>query len=514
MTKREVTLSSSGGNLNEKAPEVVHPTDPVDQIGIPAALPLTTDDPNFDPDWDWTIDEPHDLFALTKTGVQAFENVRLPYFSDNGPAANDFNSDVPGVRDILPEDGWVLLFRDFGTPDRGAVFPRFILYNRFRGLLRLFYFNPYFPEAFTYGVVTLQRQSASKPFGLLTFTDLVNATLSDFDPDQKERFVGRLEPITWNYADFMVVGFEPNLPDDARFEFEVRGVRESDISLEGDLTLDQVLKKTNLSGAKSGGSGSALDIGEKSAGLFKNLGSLKEALTKSVGADKLENVSLAGMSGLVSAGIALFKLFLGGNKSKQTQLMHFKGDIKLTGTIHLEGAIGSFLLRVPGARHLGSTDLPFYDKPLGVFNLRSKPVIDVKIVMELDKCRNTSDVGPKTLELPFPKQHRHTLRRPQVIVNPDAGLKAEVAAGYVRRTGVVDFSRPDGADGFFAISRIRTVIDRLRGPANCDDAGPEIQQRKVAIRLMVTPEEEAPDFTPVSIVKLYPTKYAEPTVET
>ncbi|HSM56289.1 MAG TPA: hypothetical protein VK879_09055 [Candidatus Sulfomarinibacteraceae bacterium] len=495
----------------EKAKKGGVPGTPL-ELKIPSALPLTTDDPNFDPDWDWTVDEPHDLFALTQNGVQIFENVRLPYYTDSGPAADDFNSDVPGVRDILAEDGWVLLSRDFGTPERGAVFPRFILYNRFRGLMRLFYFNPHFPEAFTYGVVTLQKQSASDPFGLLTFTDETNTTLSDFDSERTEVFIGRLEPVSWNYADFLVVGFDPELPDDARLQFEIAGVRESEIALEGNLSLNQVLDKTNLVASKSGELGSALALGEKTASGFKNLDGLKEAIKKSVGEEKLENVSLADMSNLVSAGIALFKMFLGGNKPKQTQVLKFKGELDLSGTIRLQGAIGSFLLRVPGARHLGNTDLPFYDKPLGVFNLRSKPSVDLKIIMEVTKCRNTGKVGPKILTLPFPKRHQHKLRRLQVIVNPEAGLKAELAVAFVRPNGTLDFAQSAGPDGYFALSKLPPAVDILKGPGNCDDPGPVVQERKVAIRLTITPEETVPDFTPITIVKLYPSEYASEVV--
>lgn len=486
-------------------PDKVFPTKPA-QIKIPSTIPLTSDDPNFDPDWDWTLDEPHDLFALTQSGLRVFENVRLPYFADTGPAADDFNNDAPGVRDILPEDGWVLLYRDFGTPERGASFPRFILYNRFRGLLRLFYFNPHFPEAFTYGVVTLEKQSASGPFGLLTFTDEAHPTLDDFDPERREVFIGRLEPVTWNYADFVVAGFDPDLPDDARFEFEIAGVRESDITLEGNLTLDQVLDKRNLLASKSDGLGNVVEVGEKTGGFFKGLDGLKSAIEKTVGEDKLDDVSLGDMSNLVSAGIALFKLFLGGSKPKQTQVLKFKGDLDLSGTIKLQGGIGSFLLRVPGARPLGSTDLPFYDEPLGIFNLRSKPAINVKIVMEMTKCRNTGPVGPKILELPFPRRHVHQLKRPDIVINPHAGFKAEVEAAYVRRNGSLDFASASSG-GYFGISRIRAITDRLGGPGNCEDPQPEVHERRVAIRLNITPDEPPADFTPVSLVKLYRAAY-------
>src|SRR5215204_4090848 len=86
-------------------------------------------DPNRDPNWDWTQDVTYTLVTTTRT----YEHVRLPYFSGSGPAAAALN--VPDGRDIRREDGWRLLLRDFGP---GAEQAFFILYNRNRGILRVF----------------------------------------------------------------------------------------------------------------------------------------------------------------------------------------------------------------------------------------------------------------------------------------------------------------------------------------------------------------------------------------
>ena len=55
----------------------------------------------------------------------------LPYFKSESPAGKDFWSDVEGGRDMNPEDGWVCVFRDFGTPERPQSYPFFILYNKY-----------------------------------------------------------------------------------------------------------------------------------------------------------------------------------------------------------------------------------------------------------------------------------------------------------------------------------------------------------------------------------------------
>lgn len=90
--------------------------------------PLMPNDPNFDPNWDWTLNERYDLYVLGANGIISYPNIDLPYFSIYGPAGEKFHNDTTGVRDIYPRDGWVLLFRDFGTPTRGVPIPNFILY--------------------------------------------------------------------------------------------------------------------------------------------------------------------------------------------------------------------------------------------------------------------------------------------------------------------------------------------------------------------------------------------------
>ena len=67
-------------------------------------------------------------------------NVLLPYYASTGPAAAELN--ISGDRDILPSQGWVLVVRDFGSGGAPPTsLPYFILYNKYRGLLRLFYWS-------------------------------------------------------------------------------------------------------------------------------------------------------------------------------------------------------------------------------------------------------------------------------------------------------------------------------------------------------------------------------------
>jgi hypothetical protein len=124
-------------------------------------------DSRWDPNWDWTQNSIYTLYIRSDVGEYEVD-VRLPYYSDEGPAHDDFNNDEPGYRDIYLEDGWVCILRDFGSPDLHRYIPYFILYNRFKGILRLFYYCP--DEKGSYSVVFLRNQIPEKqPYGLFTF---------------------------------------------------------------------------------------------------------------------------------------------------------------------------------------------------------------------------------------------------------------------------------------------------------------------------------------------------------
>src|SRR6266576_402661 len=61
--------------------------------------------------WDWTV--PVSQLVYINDGGVVARAVSLPYFAFDGFATT---LNVPTGPDILPTNGWVLLFRSFGTP--------------------------------------------------------------------------------------------------------------------------------------------------------------------------------------------------------------------------------------------------------------------------------------------------------------------------------------------------------------------------------------------------------------
>ena len=106
---------------------------------------MTDSDPNRDSNWRWYEyqGEGYDLYAASGTsgnGIITYLNKQLPFFSPNSPAGVKlYNPDTQNA-DMYPEDGWVLLKRDFGTPGNAPLMPYFFLYNKARGILRYVFF--------------------------------------------------------------------------------------------------------------------------------------------------------------------------------------------------------------------------------------------------------------------------------------------------------------------------------------------------------------------------------------
>ena len=497
-------------------------------------------DPNFDPNWAWIENKRYNLYYRGVSGIVEQPNVNLPYFSSSGPT-KIFHSDIPGVRDIAPQDGWVLLFRDFGTPTRPAEPPRIILYNRYRGILRLFYYNSHFSETFTYGVVALSWQSISlsRGFAAFTFNDFLHHTLDDFDKDRTEGCISKLEPFQWSYADFSIVGYDPVLPDDAKFSFQIKGFRVGEIELSGEEKLVQVVDEANVGFSLD----KAVNIAQSAYKQYKDInGVIKDLSTVVDKANKksreegtplpwyipmlasfVQNPGVTQYAPWLGAAAVVFQGIVGA--TNQPQPIRFEGQLSLEGQIIFRSDIISFLMGVPGAKHLGQDreNLPFYDKPLGIFNLVTRPEIvytnarGARIV----KCGNIGTDDSR-------EYWTATYGDIEVITNPNAG-SISFEAALVPFPDAPDFVVSSSANGYFPIKdyddnlfifeetsceyigrkigQLKTANWPLWKEVNPDFRGYVPLRRNVSIRVTVTTENPQVNFVPITFIKSYIPRY-------
>jgi hypothetical protein len=323
--------------------------------------------------WDWTIPVAQTVYLNGSSGIVA-RAVNLPYYDVEGFATN---LNIPGSVDVFPSDGWELLYRSFGNPSCGVNVPYFILYNRFNGLLRLFFYNHITDQTFSSGEITLAETSGS-------LTPLSATPLLSFDggdPTHPLMTVDSVGPDAWSYADFSVTFFDPSPVRDATLEFKIDGVTSTNLHIDGNLTLDQVLSNAHVSGTVDlTGAVKAADSNYRTFTAAQT--DLNKAANSSANRGQwwVPVVSTlakgANLASTVSAVAGFIESFIGGGKT-QAPPMHFQGQIQATGTLTTVVNLTQLIMRVPGAPHSNLNDdaLPFNDLPLGVFQANI-PVVD------------------------------------------------------------------------------------------------------------------------------------------
>jgi hypothetical protein len=209
----------------------------------PIAPVVPPQDANSDPPWDWTEDVEYRLYITLADEA----TVHLPYFDPMGPAGAALHTGGADV-DIYPEDGWVLVARDFGTETHEVTLPYFILYNKYRGILRLFFYHT-FSAPFTYGLVKLEQQVSEKAAALFTFGE-ATYFVDDFDENLSQEAIVLLGYRQWCYADFVILGYDPALPTDATLVFTLSGVEETELQVSGEFNLTQVIEQASISGKR------------------------------------------------------------------------------------------------------------------------------------------------------------------------------------------------------------------------------------------------------------------------
>ncbi|NMO21059.1 hypothetical protein HPC49_29035 [Pyxidicoccus fallax] len=387
---------------------------------------LPPGDPNLSPTWDWTvIGAGHTMYYSPNGGTPIpLNNVQLPFFTSGHPLATD-------EKDMYPEDGWMLVYRDFGTPTSAPAMPFFALYNKYKGTLRFMYYNA---GNFAYSAyrAELSFRNTAATGGLMTFTDTAKATLADYDKAKQDDFMGRMAINQgWAWADFTLFGYDPNAHPDAKLHLELHGLNISDVQLEGQLNLNQVIDSSAPATSNTNAFSSLLAAYNAGHKYYKDVNAQKAALQARVNKE-LQNpaadpwwVSVAQQflgSSVVSAApyigamIGFVKFFIGGKtKPARREPMNFEGALKMTGTITTAQQIdmGDFALST------GPTAPDFYRPvqpiPWGVFNLTDKPTMLVSgyasgCYDDYGKILYCEEAGD------------YALAPPAYVVNPNAGL--------------------------------------------------------------------------------------------
>ncbi len=408
-------------------------------------------DPNLDPAWDWTVSGAGHTMYYSVNGATPtrLDHVQVPFYTTGHPLATD-------EKDMYPEDGWMLAYRDFGTPTDAPAMPFFALYNRYRGTLRVMFYNA--PTiAYTAYRVELSFRNTAAAGALLTFSDPQKTLTTDYDRSKTEAFMGRMAQLRgWAYADFTVFGYDPSLHVDAKLHLDLSGIDESKVVLNSTkFTLSEVLDNANPSSSRPVTVSSVLDAFNQGHKYYKDVASAKKSLQERIDklgtenpwwrgpAQDLISGAIGSAAPYVGALVGFVTSFLGGrSKQASREPLSFQGSLQLQGTIALTRQIlaADFALST-GA---GAPDYyrPVQRIPWGVFNLTARP--NVRVIEWENYC---PDDGYGTVFWCRWSYDFVTTPITAYVLNPDAGVSIQSI-----KTALTNYGAPPTAFGNPAVS--------------------------------------------------------------
>lgn len=98
--------------------------------------------------------------------------------------------------------------------------------------------------------------------------------------------------MVWNYADFNLVGYDPNIPSDAKLVIEIKGVRSSEVHMNGNIKLDEILNESSISSSKSGILGKTFEFEKRAYKVYDKIESQKNDIRKNLKIETMPNQSI------------------------------------------------------------------------------------------------------------------------------------------------------------------------------------------------------------------------------
>lgn len=345
----------------------------------------------------------------TEPNLDHFRNV----FFNNGFYTDP--AQAIGSVDIWPEDGWELLYKDFGTATAGYTSnPSFGLYNRYTGILRIFYYVENLGNtASSTARISLEPNFSLNNNALLSFTETEINALDAFER-HLTRALNYAQALNsfWIFAEFPIA-FDPCLcryPSSSMIDFTFEIIKQGTIVLEGKATgfsTPMLYNNGVYTPVKSniisnhGRMKTASDYLAEVNGYYTSLNKFKDNVNTMIGyqnnagADKAKQqadidkfgdwVTIAKNTPKIGAVIGIIDFLVTGGKAKNSSTREptpysYKTEleIKLTGSITEDINLSALSLRTPGANNISSPN-PIYNNPLGIFNLLESPPVEYAV---------------------------------------------------------------------------------------------------------------------------------------
>lgn len=326
-----------------------------------ASRPLLPNDPNLDKNWDWTTQSWTVHFSNANGTVGTISTLN-PFYDGGQKVYGNTNQQEA---DIFPKNGWMLVSRDFGTATEANAYPFFVLYNKYRGILRVGVLRTVDVQS-SYQQISLNFSNATSTTlpQLFKFAsdspDFASANANTTFQQSAITFAGVQE---WMIADFNVQGYSAAISDFAAINISVSEITQSDIQLTGNINLD--------------GTAQPQAAGTSTIGVLKKVGSIYSSTKSTVEAALKSTVTWStGPVAFLKSVLNLVNGFSGGGGGSAY-------NIKLKGTVNQNGTIKTTSPKTSFSIYLKPVDNTNAYRalqviPWGVFNIQAIPLYDMR----------------------------------------------------------------------------------------------------------------------------------------
>ena len=355
-------------------------------------------------------------------------------------------------KDMLPEDGWELIRRDFGYTDNNTLKPEtpehtyFILYNKFTGVLRILLKTC---RGADYNGMKISIRFDATTLYQSALLDLTSGTRA-LDSTHTKNPIGQSASVfvndrtKWFYADFPM-NYDPcTCKYKTKLNIISQLIQNSVINLQGSITGTITSIANGAGTVNSSGSYSFKDFVNDADKFKKGYGSVDNFITetKNVVATipnsastitaltnfqtELKNVQFL-KTGLavvpwLKAAVGVLDFFTGGGKTApqtvQIMPMAVNLSVRLSGTMQTSNQYHNITFTNPGSLDAqNDPDIyPFYNEALGVFNLLNTPILLTKITTIPPFATGQAQ--------PFPLFNaNYVFKNPlKYVINPSSGL--------------------------------------------------------------------------------------------
>ncbi len=355
------------------------------------------------PGWDWTQNQTYSLY-FDAPGFTVASGVALPWFDNQSWAYRSLGEYSPvSLIDFYRQEGWMLIYRDFGSSSApaggGGGMPWFVLYNKYRGTLRVFFWNSGL-TTYSYAVVrlTIGGTAATPALSFYRNVPQFSNLFSSSQPDTSAvSSITNISPTQWSFADFNLVGYDSQISSkNCYLNFTVFGVNSTTLTANGGVTLDQIIGDGQTAAdVQTSGSGvsSVLSTADKdlknvssavqevqkinnstSSGWYKSALNSIATLASSTPLSLIPGISA--IAGVVDGFVGLLTGNGGGNQSSAPIPLDFQGNLSINGTLTSQYAVSFPSIPVPASLAAGNQNgTGLYNNPLGIFSITTEPTV-------------------------------------------------------------------------------------------------------------------------------------------